>query len=403
MEPRVRPDHGHAVFASFLGWTLDAFDFFVVVFLVDTLAAQFAVSKAAIVGTLTLTLAMRPLGALLFGLLADRYGRRGPFMAAVLYYSVIELACGFAPSYGVFLVLRGLYGIGMGGVWGVSASLAMEAAPERRRGMMSGILQSGYPIGYLLAAVAARFILPAWGWRAMFWAGATPALLVAYIYSKVPESEAWRRHKESSFGGILRTVAAEWKSALYLVALMALMNCLSHGTQDLYPDFLKTAHHVAASTVTLVAMLYNVGAVLGGIAFGQLSNSFGRRRSMILAIVLALAVVPLWAYGSTLTALALGAFVMQVGVQGAWGIIPAHLNELAPDAARGLLPGFAYQLGILIASPTNTIEYALRDHFGYARAMTMFIVAVIVVDGIIIALGREQRGKDFMKAATSDE
>ena len=387
----------HAVFASFLGWTLDSFDFFVVVFLVDILATQFRVSKTAIVATLTLTLAMRPLGALLFGLLADRYGRRRPFMFCVFYYSVIEVACGFAPSYHVLLALRGLYGIGMGGMWGVSASLAMETTSQRRRGMMSGVLQSGYSIGYLLAAIAARFILPAWSWRAMFWAGAVPALLIGYIELKVPESEAWRQHKKSSFGGILSTVGAEWKLAVYLVALMTLMSCLSHGTQDLYPDFLKSAHHIPASTVTLMAMFYNIGAIVGGIGIGHLSQLIGRRRAMLVAIAISLAVMPFWAFGGSLLILAFGAFFMQVGVQGAWGVIPAHLNELAPDAARGLLPGLAYQLGILMASPTNNVEYALRDHFGYGWAMAGFEITAMVVVAVLIALGRERHAKNFFR------
>ena len=392
----------HAVFASFLGWTLDSFDFFVVVFLVDILATQFAVSKTAIVATLTLTLAMRPLGALLFGLLADRYGRRRPFMACVFYYSLIELACGFAPSYHVLLVLRGLYGIGMGGMWGVSASLAMETTSQRRRGMMSGVLQSGYSIGYLLAAIAARFILPAWGWRAMFWAGAAPALLIAYIELKVPESEAWRQHKKSSFSGILRTVAADWKMAVYLVALMTLMSCLSHGTQDLYPDFLKSEHHIPAGTVTLIAMFYNIGAIWGGIGIGHLSQLIGRRRAMLVAIAISLAVMPFWAFGGSLLILAFGAFFMLVGVQGAWGVIPAHLNELAPDAARGLLPGLAYQLGILMASPTNNIEYALRDHLGYGWAMAAFEITAMVVAALLIALGRERHAKNFFRVPDAE-
>lgn len=392
---------GHAVTASFLGWTLDAFDFFVVVFLVETLAVHFAVSKAAIILTLTLTLAMRPVGALLFGLLADRYGRRRPLMANVIYFSAIELACGLAPNFTVFLVLRALYGIGMGGQWGVGASLAMEAAPRRWRGLLSGVLQSGYPIGYLLAALAARFILPVWGWRALFFAGASPALLAFYVWSKVPESQAWRGLRRLTFSGILRTVAENWKTAGYLVLLMTLMNCLSHGTQDLYPDFLKSAHGIPAGTVTLVAMLYNLGAIMGGIGFGHLSESFGRRRTMLAAMGMALAVIPLWAFGGTFGSLAAGAFLMQAGVQGAWGVIPAHLNELAPDAARGLLPGLCYQLGILIASPTNTVEYALRDRLGYGWAMAAFEIGVIALGALVIGLGRERRGRDFLERAAS--
>jgi SHS family lactate transporter-like MFS transporter len=399
LSPVLKGGEGHAVVASFLGWMLDAFDFFVVVFLVETLASRFAVSKAAIVLTLTITLAMRPVGAFLFGLLADRFGRRRPLMANVIYFSIIELACGFAPNFTVFLVLRALYGIGMGGQWGVGASLAMETAPRRWRGLLSGVLQSGYPLGYLLAALAARILLPLWGWRSLFFAGASPALLAFYVWSKVPESEAWRGLGRLTSRGILRSVAEHWKMAAYLVALMTLMNCLSHGTQDLYPDFLKSAHGIPAATVTLVAMLYNLGAVLGGISFGHFSERLGRRRAMLVALGLALAVIPLWAFGATLAALAAGAFLMQAGVQGAWGIIPAHLNELAPDAARGLLPGLCYQIGILIASPANSIEYALRDRLGYGWAMAAFEIGVIAVGALIIGLGRERRGRDFLAGA----
>src|SRR6266852_2571896 len=257
----VRSGAHHAVLAGFLGWTLDAFDFFIVVFLFDTLARQFGVTKKEIVLTTTATLAMRPVGALFFGLLADRYGRRIPLMANVIYFSVIELLCGFSPNFAVFIILRALFGIGMGGEWGVGASLAMEAAPVRWRGILSGILQSGYSIGYLLAAIAARFLLPVWGWRPMFWIGALPALLALYIRTKVPESEAWKQHRAASTGQILRIVAGERKRFAYLVVLMTFMMFLSHGTQDLYPDFLKE-RHVAANLIPLMAILYNIGAVI---------------------------------------------------------------------------------------------------------------------------------------------
>lgn len=395
--PLSRSDQWHAVTASFLGWTLDAFDFFVLVFLVDTLAAQFHVTKGAIVWTLTATLAMRPVGALVFGLLADRYGRRKPLMANVVFFSVIELLCGFAPSYTVFLVLRTIYGIGMGGEWGVGASLAMESAPGRWRGILSGIVQSGYSIGYLLAAVAARFILPLWGWRAMFWVGGAPALLAFYIRFRVRESEAWKQQPAPTVGGIVRTASDHWKIFSYLVLLMTLMMFLSHGTQDLYPDFLKSAHGFTPAVISYIAILYNVGAVLGSIAFGHLSESLGRRRSMMFALVLSLAVIPAWAFGGSLALLAVAAFLMQAGVQGAWGIIPAHLNELSPDAVRGLMPGFAYQLGILFAAATNTIEYALRDKLGYGWALAGFEVATITLLILVLALGSEKKGKSFVQ------
>src|SRR6202521_4980507 len=333
----------HALLAGFLGWTLDAFDFFVIVFLYDTLSHQFGVSKKAIVFTTTATLALRPVGAFIFGLLADRFGRRIPLMANVIYFSVIELACGFAPNFTVFLILRALFGIGMGGEWGVGASLAMEAAPTRLRRILSGILQSVYSIGYLLAAIAARFLLPVWGWRPIFWIGALPALLALYIRTKVPESEAWKQHRVASTAQVLRVVAGEWKRFAYLVVLMTFMMFLSHGTQDLYPDFLKEVHKISAAMVANIAMIYNVGAAVGAIVFGHLSQVSGRRKGMIAALGLSLLLIPLWAFGGGLLPIIAASFLMQAGVQGAWGVIPVHLNELSADAARGLMPGLAYQ------------------------------------------------------------
>jgi SHS family lactate transporter-like MFS transporter len=385
------------VLAGFFGWTLDAFDFFIVVFLFDTLARQFGVSKAQIVLTTTATLAMRPVGAVLFGLLADRFGRRIPLMANVIYFSLIELLCGFAPNFTIFFILRALFGIGMGGEWGVGASLAMEAAPRKWRGILSGILQSGYSIGYLLAAMATRFLLPHWGWRAMFWIGAIPALLALYIRTKVPESQAWKEHKAASTGEVLSVVAKHWKRFAYLVVLMTFMMFLSHGTQDLYPDFLHEVHGVAQAVRANIAIIYNVGAVLGAIVFGHFSQRFGRRKSMMAALVLALLVIPLWAFGSSLALLTAGAFLMQAGVQGAWGVIPVHLNELAADSARGLMPGLAYQLGILFASPTNSIEYALRDQVGYQWAIAGFEIVTICALGALLWFGAEDHGKVFVR------
>jgi len=394
-------DRFHSVAAGFLGWTMDAFDFFVVVFLVDTLAARFGVPKTQIIWTLTATLAMRPIGAVLFGLLADRYGRRVPLMINLIFFSTVEVLCGFAPNYATFLVLRALFGIGMGGEWGVGASLAMESAPRKWRGVLSGVLQSGYSIGYLLSAVAARLILPVWGWRAMFWIGGVPALLALYIRWHVPESEAWRQNRAPTVAVIGAAVRKAARRLLYLVALMTMMMFLSHGTQDLYPDFLKIEHRVAPKTVAEVAILYNVGAVMGAILFGHLSQRFGRRRSMIAALALALLVLPVWAFGGTLATLAAAAFCMQMGVQGAWGIIPAHLNELSPDQTRGLVPGLAYQLGILFASPVNSIEYALRDRIGYGSALAFFEAAVILILAALLWAGPEQHGKHFLREPAS--
>ena len=391
-----RSDHWHAMSAGFLGWTLDAFDFFVVIFLFDSLAAHFHVPKRDIVLSVTATLAMRPVGALLFGMMADRYGRRRPLIANVLFFSTIEVLCGFAPNFTAFFILRMLFGIGMGGEWGVGASLAMEHAPVRWRGILSGILQSGYSIGYLLAALAARLVLPNWGWRAMFWVGGVPALLALYVRAKVPESEAWQQHRVTrTIDGPRIAWQHKWLS-LYMIALMFLMNAFSHGTQDLYPDFLKHQHGVAPNTVAYITILYNVGAVVGAILFGLLSERIGRRHCMLAGLALSLAVMPAWAFSGTIAILAAGAFVMQMGVQGAWGVIPVHLNELSPDAVRGLLPGFTYQMGILFAASTPSVEFALRDRLGYAWALAAFELLVIAALTIVLIFGPERRGRSFL-------
>ena len=392
----------HAVLAGFFGWTLDAFDFFVVTLMYDVLAKQFGVSKSDIILTTTATLAMRPIGALIFGALSDRYGRRIPLMANVIYFSLIELLCGFSPNYKFFFVMRALFGIGMGGEWGVGASLAMEAAPIRWRGILSGILQSGYPIGNMLAALAARFILPAWGWRPMFWIGALPALLALYIRAKVPESEAWKQHRVASTGQVLRIVALEWKRVLYLVVLMTFMMFLSHGTQDLYPDFLQEIHRASSAVRANIAIIYNIGAVVGAIIFGHFSQVAGRRKGMIAALGLSLLMIPLWAFGGNLTILMCAAFLLQAGVQGAWGVIPVHLNELSADATRGLMPGLTYQLGILFASPTNTIQYALRDHVGYQWAMAGFEIVTILTLTVLLLFGTERHGRSFVRDPLKD-
>jgi MFS transporter, SHS family, lactate transporter len=397
-----KPATHHAVLAGFLGWTLDAFDFFVIVFLYDTLAHEFGVTKKAIVLTTTATLALRPVGALIFGLLADRYGRRIPLMANVIYFSIIELLCGFSHTYTFFLILRALFGIGMGGEWGVGASLAMEAAPPRWRGILSGILQAGYSAGYLLAAIAARFVLPTLGWRWMFWLGALPALLALYIRTKVPESEAWKQHRAASTMDVIRVVASHWKRFAYLVILMTFMMFLSHGTQDLYPDFLKEIHRLSQSQVANIAILYNIGAIAGAILFGAYSQKAGRRMGMLAALGLCLLVIPFWAFGGGILAVIVAPILMQMGVQGAWGIIPVHLNELAANAARGLMPGLTYQLGILLASPTNSIQYALRERFGYSWALAGFESVTILSLALLLWWGAEAHGKSFLRQSEID-
>ncbi len=394
VEQRV-PNWGFAVSSGILGWVLDAFDFFVLVFLVDVLAHNFKVQKSAIIWTITITLAMRPVGALLLGTLADRFGRRRPLLICVLYFSLITALTPFAPNYAAFVLLRALYGIGMGGYWGVGASLVMETAPRRWRGLFSGIMQGGYPFGYLLAAVALRTIQPHFGWRAMFLSGLALAAAIVLLTLRAPESAAWELHKLPSVGHIFRTLLAHKKSFGYLLLVMAVMTCLSHGTQDLYPDFLKSVHRFSNTTISNLAILYNIGAILGALLIGHFSEHLGRRYSIMLALGLSALAIPAWAFGASVPVLIAGSILMQFGVQGAFGVIPAHLNELSPDTVRSLFPGFVYQLGVLVGSPSVSIEYALRNHLGYRWALTSFEVCVIVALFFLFGFGPERRGHDF--------
>jgi SHS family lactate transporter-like MFS transporter len=385
----------HVVAASFLGWTLDAFDFFLMVFVLKDIATEFNTQITQVTFAILLTLAMRPIGAYLFGRAADRWGRRPTLMVDVLLYSVIELASGFAPSLTVLLVLRAIFGIAMGGEWGVGASLTMESIPPHARGFVSGLLQSGYPAGYFLASIVYGLLFQYIGWRGMFMVGVVPALLVFYIRRKVPESPSWRPATAKS--NTLQIIKSHWRLGIYAVLLMTAFNFFSHGTQDLYPTFLQVQHHLTPHEVSLVAIIYNIGAIIGGLSFGSLSERFGRRRIIIICALLSLAVLPLWAFATTMLWLAVGAFLMQVMVQGAWGVIPVHLNELSPDDARGTFPGFVYQLGNLIASVNATLQAWIAVHNGndYAIALAVIAGTVAVVIAILTALGTEARGVVF--------
>jgi MFS transporter, SHS family, lactate transporter len=384
----------HTLFASFLGWTLDAFDFFVLVFVLPTVAKEFHRSVADLAFTITATLAMRPVGALVFGWLADRYGRRMPLMIDVVFYSIVEVLSGLAPSYGWFLFLRALYGIGMGGEWGVGASLAMEAVSPRLRGFFSGLLQEGYAVGYLLAAAAFYFVYPHFGWRALFVLGGAPALLTLYIRTKVPESEAWERTRPD-MQRIKKAIRSNLRLFLYLVVLMTMMNLVSHGTQDLYPTFLKLQRGLDTRAVATMAIIYNCGAILGGLAFGYLSDQIGRRRAMAAAVILAALIVPLWIFPRSLALLAFGAFLMQFMVQGAWGVVPAHLTELSPPEVRGLFSGLAYQIGVLLAANAAFVEALMAEKMGYGTALAIVGALVTIGAAIVIALGGERRGRDL--------
>jgi SHS family lactate transporter-like MFS transporter len=387
--------HGAALFAGFLGWTLDAFDFFLVVVTLTAIAKEFHRTDKEIALSIALTLGFRPVGAFIFGLLADRYGRRLPLMLDLVFYSVVEVLSGLAPNYATFMVLRALFGIGMGGEWGVGASLAMEKVPPKLRGMLSGLLQEGYATGYLLAAICYFFVFPRWGWRPMFFIGGLPALLALFVRFKVKESEVWKKTKHESWGQLGRSIASHWRLFIYLTLLLMMMNFVSHGTQDMYPTFLERHWGFGPRQRILITALSMVGAIIGGVLFGYISDRWGRRRSMIVALLCAIAIVPLWAFAPSLALLIVGAFLLQFMVQGAWGVIPAHLSELSPDSVRGFLPGFAYQCGVLLAGSVAYIEALFAERVSYAMAMSLTAVTVFVGAVVIIALGREKHGITF--------
>jgi len=388
-------DHRAALTASYLGWLLDAFDFFLVIFCLTAIGKEFHRPDKDIALSITLTLAFRPVGAFLFGLLADRYGRRLPLMIDLVFYSVVEVATGLAPNYATFMVLRALFGIGMGGEWGVGASLAMEKVPARLRGLLSGFLQQGYSTGNLVAAMCYFFLFERWGWRPMFFIGGLPALLALFVRFRVEESEVWKKTREESWAHLGRAVLSNWKLFIYITLLMTAMNFSSHGTQDMYPTFLERYWHFAPGKRSAITAFSMLGALAGGMFVGWLSDRIGRRKAMIIALVGAVVVVPLWVYSPALWMLVTGAWLMQFMVQGAWGVIPAHLAELSPDSVRGFLPGFAYQCGVLLASSIVYIQAVFADHMSYATAMALTGTTVFIMAGIMAAIGREKRGVEF--------
>jgi SHS family lactate transporter-like MFS transporter len=393
----------HVVVATFLGWSLDAFDFFLLVFVLKDIAAEFHTDISDVTIAILLTLAMRPIGAFIFGRAADRWGRRPTLIVNILLYSILEFASGFAPSLTVLIILRALYGVAMGGEWGVGASLTMESIPPHARGFVSGLLQSGYPTGYFMASIVYGGLFQYIGWRGMFMVGIIPALLVLYIRRNVPESPSWSKQAAIERGSTLTVLKSHWRLGIYAVVLMTAFNFFSHGTQDLYPTFLQVEHGLSPHAVGIVAVIYNIGAICGGILFGTLSERFGRRRCIVISALLCLPVIPLWAFSDSAALLAVGAFLMQFFVQGAWGVVPVHLNELSPETARGTFPGFVYQLGNLLASVNATLQAAIATHFGgnYGLALALVAGTVAVIIALLTAVGTEAKGVVFAKAEAS--
>jgi MFS transporter, SHS family, lactate transporter len=399
-------DQRNAFVAALLGWTMDAFDYFIVVLVYADIASDFGESKEKVAFLTTVTLLMRPVGALLFGLWADRVGRRLPLIVDVLLYSVVGFLCAFAPNLTVLIVLRLVYGIGMGGEWGLGAALAMEKIPRERRGFFSGLLQEGYSFGYLLATLAYLAISVGLGlsWRWLFALSIVPALISLLVRTRVAESEAWQESREQ-----MRVTQTSFKDVFlqarvlrrfgYLIVLMTAFNWMSHGTQDVYPTFLKATGQggagLAESTTLVIVVIYNVGAIIGGLVFGTLSERFGRRYTIAFCALLGLPIVPLFAYSSAAAMLCLGSFLMQVVVQGAWGVIPAHLTEMSPDAVRGFYPGVTYQLGNVLAALNLPIQEHLATSHGYPFALTVTIVPVLVVVAVVVLVGKEAKGVHF--------
>jgi SHS family lactate transporter-like MFS transporter len=401
----LEPSQRSAIWASYLGWTLDAFDYFLLVFLKTAIGREFGASDAEVSELLFVTLAARPFGAFTFGWLADRFGRRPILMIVILAFSAFSLLSGFARTLAELMIIRTLFGFAMGGEWGIGASLVMETIPPRLRGFVSGLLQSGYPSGYFLASLAYYLLFDHLGWRGMFFVGIAPALLVFLIRMHVKESPAHLALAAKERVNPLREIARHWRIALYLVVLMTAFNFFSHGTQDQYPTFLQKQHHFDTHTTGILAAVMNVGAIVGGIGFGIWSERIGRKRAIIIASLLALPVIPLWAFSATPLLLGIGAFLIQVAVQGAWGIVPVHLNELSPARARGLFPGFAYQLGNLVASRNGPFQaWFASEHGGnYGLALALVAGVTALVIAVWTALGPERKNVDFMPTEAMEE
>ena len=393
----LEPSQRSAIWASYLGWTLDAFDFFLLAFMLSAIAKEFGTDVKSVTVAIMLTLAARPFGALFFGILADRFGRRPILIVVILAFSAFSALSGFARSLTELLVIRTLFGFAMGGEWGIGASLVMETIPPKLRGAVSGLLQSGYPSGYFVASLVYFLLFDRIGWRGMFFVGIAPALLVFLIRLHVEESPVFVARKETPLVNPFGELARNWKIALYMIVLMAAFNAFSHGTQDLYPTFLQKQHHFDTHLTGTLTAIMNLGAIVGGIGFGIWSETIGRKRAIIIACILALPIIPLWAYSATPVTLAVGGFLMQVAVQGAWGIVPVHLNELSPGAVRAMFPGFAYQLGNLLMSRNVVIQAGIAESRGddYALALALFggVTAVIIVAWT--AIGPERKSAGF--------
>jgi SHS family lactate transporter-like MFS transporter len=405
----TRPQR-HTFLAAFLGWTLDSLDYFLLIFCVKAIAGEFHTQPSAILGAVFMTQAFRPIGAVIFGMLADRYGRRPVLMANILSFSVIELSCAFAPSLTVLLILRALFGIAMGGEWGVGAALAFETLPKEGRGTFSGVLQEGYALGSILASAAFAFFFHWIGWRGLFMLGAAPGVFVFFVQARVAESPVWlegaaKRLARSKLPAgsaspkVPHNLMAFLPTFLFLILLMTAFMSFSHGTQDVYPTFLSVSVHLTPATIGIIGVLYGIGSIAGGIVFGALSEKWGRKRAIVTAALLSIPIIPLYAYGHSAILLGVGAVLMQFMVQGAWGVVPAYLTELSPAPVRATAPGLAYQLGGLVTSWNGQAQALAAERWNnYPAVLAITVVVVALSLAGLASLGREARGQDMNAA-----
>jgi SHS family lactate transporter-like MFS transporter len=392
---RASSDHNAAVVAGFLGWTLDAFDYFLVIYCLTAIGKEFNRSDFDMALSITVTLAFRPVGAFIFGLMADRYGRRLPMMLDLIFFSIIEVATAFAPNYTSFIVLRALFGIGMGGEWGVGSSLALEKVPARWRGLFGGMMMQGYSVGNLLAALCFSALFPHWGWRPLFLLGGAPALLAIFIRMRVKESEVWEKTKAQDWTELWRSIFSHWKIFGYILALMTFMTLISHGTLDMYPTFLQRYWHFGSSKRAIISAIASAGAICGGVLFSWCSDFKGRRLMIVIGLVLAIIAIPLWALAPNETLLVVGAFLVSFLTQGSWGVIPAHLAELSPDSIRGFMVGFSHQCAVLLSSSIVIVQALLAERMSYSAAMALTAGVVLAGGAMVAAMGTEKRARNF--------
>ncbi|KAJ1958367.1 Carboxylic acid transporter [Linderina pennispora] len=414
---KLTPRQAFTFSVAFLGWMVDAIDFFCVSMTTTELAASFDCEVSDVTSAITTTLMLRPIGALIFGVIADRYGRRIPLMANLFLFTVIELASGFSKNLSTFIGLRAVYGILMGGEWGLGNSLAMETLPVASRGIFSGILQEGYAVGNLIAALLYYAVVPNLGWRALYWISIIPAVITIGLAYFLKETDVWLANRATQRGKSKRMyqtaidmLKKHWLRCIYSIILMAGMNFMSHGSQDLYPTFLKKQHGYTPRQATIGTVVGNLGAIVGGIIFGYNSEYFGRRRTIAFCCICGACFIPLWILPQKYGPLLAGAFFMQVFVQGAWGVIPVYLSEISPAAFRSTFPGLSYQLGNLISASASQIEAKLGEKNplpelrdgkripDYGRTQGTLIGIIFAIVFILVIIGREERGKVFQKA-----